>query len=71
VVKNSSQLNFEKKRATPSSGCFKKKTKCSQDIVKSLEEIHEVKNDIYSLQGQISHREKEPSPPMNIAELDS
>lgn len=35
-----------------------------------MEEINEVKNDIYSLQGQISYREKEVSPPMNIAELE-
>ena len=35
-----------------------------------MEEINEVKNDIYSLQDQISYREKEVSPPMNIAELE-
>lgn len=56
----------------PTSVCFKKKTKCNQDIAKSLEEINECKNDIYHLQGQISHRGNNlPVSAVDISDLES
>ena len=74
ITKNSSQNLLEKKKSNNGSGnvCFKKKTKCNQDIVKSLEEIHQFRNDIYDMQGQISHRDRDvtsSSKPMEITEL--
>ena len=48
MVKNNSQVSFDKKKgSTPNPVCFKKKTKNSNDIAKGLEEINEFKNDIY------------------------
>ena len=71
ITKNSSQNLFEKKKSNNGGGnvCFKKKTKCNQDIVKSLQEIHQFRNDIYDLQGQISHRERDVTGSSKVMEI--
>lgn len=65
IAKNNSVVNFEKKGGVQNAGLFKKKSKHSPEMLGGLSEINEIqelKKDIESLRGQISHRTKEIEP---------